>query len=121
DVTRGQIGNHYRPDKRNTREKNEGIILNATRLLLALALHPVPIWSWTLEDYKEFNQRYAKSGQGSILPLRADTSVTVLNLRRDAILPPIPRMIEEGWIELEAVYRLSTNLIEEQNIVWKTS
>jgi glycine hydroxymethyltransferase len=118
-LTRAQVANHFRPDQKNTRDKNEAIILNATRLLLALAVYPRPIWEWSIGDYADFNRAYGVSQRSSVLPQRANQPISDFDLRRDAILPPIPVLFDRGIVDRDAVMTLSTRVIEEENIVWQ--
>jgi hypothetical protein len=90
----GQVGNHLRPDKKNSRQKNECMLVNLTRFLLALVSFGNVIRDFNELEIKSFNENYQSKFECSILPDTPDEPVRLFNLERDLLLPNLKILSE---------------------------
>jgi len=90
----GQVENFMRPDEKNTREKNECMLSNCARFLLAIVSYGKFPENYEEEDIRAFNIKYQCYYDSTILPDRPGETVRLFNCRRDLIIPNIKLLKE---------------------------
>lgn len=83
----GQVENAIRQDKKNSREKNECMLVNCTRFLLALLSFGKLPADFNENDILEFNIKYCRQNESTILPDRPGETVRRFFCRKDLVFP----------------------------------
>ncbi len=67
--------------------KNECMLLNCSRLLLALVAFKPTLEPFDESDYSRFNSRFQLDRVSTVMPLRAGEPPQSFKLRRDVLVP----------------------------------
>ncbi|MCH8908560.1 MAG: hypothetical protein IH840_15850 [Candidatus Heimdallarchaeota archaeon] len=95
-----QIANSERKDSLNSYEKNEAMLMECSRFLVAAALSKIAVPNTSLSTYADFNKRYTIEGETTILPFEMGAPVQQLYVRRDRVLPPLNLLLHKNILSL---------------------